>query len=70
MLSSQDQFTKDTLRFGCLRVLDVLLRSLRTSPNQLQGFRHFTLYLRGREEMLVTVLSNPTTPEENRNPDR
>ena len=25
-----------------------------------QGFRHLTLYLRGREELLLTVLNNPS----------
>ena len=34
-----EQFYKDALRFGCLN----------------GGFRHFGLYLRGREELLVLV---------------
>jgi hypothetical protein len=64
--SQMDTFYKECLRFGCLEVptwacrgpLPHRLRSPPANPEgeiAPQGFKHFSLYLRGREELVVTV---------------
>jgi len=63
--TQMDTFYKECLRFGCLEVppaprspaLPALQRWALdgNTRTRTQGFKHFSLYLRGREELLVTV---------------
>jgi hypothetical protein len=63
-----DSFYKDSLRFGNLKVLLAVLRhqfshkdTVMNLPSCPQCFSHFTLYLKGREELVVTIYHGDST---------
>lgn len=67
-----DQFYKDCLRFGNIKVtaeptswqsvaLNISAATDWNVPNT-QGFAHFNLYLKGREELVVTIYHGHLSP--------
>ena len=59
-------FLSDLLRVGCVKVRSRDNASLHIKRNEyltiLQGFLYFACHLRGREEMICSVINEPSVP--------
>ena len=58
-----DEFSKDCVRFGTYGVTYPSFLRTHTYPIRcVQCFRYFSVYLRGKEELLITVKRSMHTP--------